>query len=78
MRFERRIRGVWRRSARDLAALSKTFQTVRKLAICTKTVDQIADFHVRLNTERSEASKLVGKVRESVASSEFSNGLLRI
>jgi hypothetical protein len=31
-------------------------QTVRKLAICVETVDQVADFGVKLNFERSEAS----------------------
>jgi hypothetical protein len=43
-------------------AVPNILQTVRKLAIYAKTVDQIADFGVQLNPERSEASVFEGKI----------------
>ena len=50
-------------------------QTVRKLAICAKTVDQIADFGVKLNFERSEASIFEAEVEAPAGPCEFSHSL---
>jgi hypothetical protein len=41
-------------------------QTVRKLSISAKTIDQSADFRVQLRFERPEASKFRARVLASV------------
>jgi hypothetical protein len=57
-----------------VAGVAKIKQTVRKLAICTETVDQNADFRVQSNFERSEVSKIEAKVRANMRPNEFSHG----
>jgi len=51
-------------------------QTVRKLAICAKMVDQNEDFRVKLNFGRSKASIFEAKARSNLGSRGFSHGLL--
>jgi len=50
-------------------------QTVRKLAICAKKVDQSADFRVRPYVERPDAWKFAAKIQASAKPSDFSHSL---
>ena len=60
---------------RAKVASPKFLQTVRKLTIRMKMVDQNTDFRVQSNFERSEASKIEAKFRANVRPREFSHSL---